>query len=259
MVGVVRLASHHLIGIGTMKKLAIAVSHVDAQRPWVVESLESRSMLSTIAVSSTGDTGPGTLRAAIEQANLDAAQDTIMFAPSVTGTITLSTALPDLSAGMNIVGPGPSALTVARSSTPGTPLFSIFTVSAGAQVTISGLTITGGRGGTFVFGTFTATLGGGIANAGTLTVTNSTISGNSVSDYGGGINNLGTLTVTNSTISGNSAGAGGGIENGGTLTVTNSTFSGNSADGGGGVQNGDTLTVTIPPVSNTADRYELHV
>jgi hypothetical protein len=208
-------------------------------------------MLSTITVSNTADTGPGTLRAAIEQANLDSAQDTIDFAPSVTGTITLSTALPALSASMNIVGPVPSDLTVARSSALGTPLFNIFTVSAGAQVAISGLTITGGRGGVFVFGTFTATLGGGIANAGTLTVTNSTISGNSVPEWGGGINNLGTLTVTNSTISGNSAGAGGGIENGGTLIVTNSTISGNSADQGGGIQNGDILTVTIPPISNT--------
>ena len=63
-----------------------------------------------IAVSSIGDTGPGTLRAAIEQANLDAAQDTITFAPLVTGTITIASALPDLSTNIVITGPGPSAL-----------------------------------------------------------------------------------------------------------------------------------------------------
>ena len=44
----------------------------------------------------------------------------------------------------------------------------------------------------------------------------------------------GTLTVTASTLSGNSAGgSGGGIFNGGTLTVTASTFTANSARGGG--------------------------
>ena len=63
-------------------------------------------------------------------------------------------------------------------------------------------------------------------------------------------NNGGTLTLTNSTVSGNVAGAGGGyfasgngggVFNGGTATLTNCTFTGNSANGyffgggGGGV------------------------
>ena len=53
---------------------------------------------------------------------------------------------------------------------------------------------------------------------------------------GGGILNGGTLTVSNSTLSGNSAGLdGGGIHNGGTLTVSGSTLSGNSASYGGGI------------------------
>ena len=44
----------------------------------------------------------------------------------------------------------------------------------------------------------------------------------------------GTLTVSNSTFSGNNIdGFGGGIYNHGTLTVSNSTFSGNSVRGGG--------------------------
>ena len=135
---VFRLESHHRVAIGSKKTRGSRLSRRRAKPP-VLESLESRAMLSTIVVSSTGDTGNGTLRAAIEQANLDAAQDTITFAPSVAGTITLSTALPDLSAGMNIVGPGPSSLTVADGGFSG-----IFTVSPGARVAISGLTITGG-------------------------------------------------------------------------------------------------------------------
>ena len=83
--------------------------------------------------------------------------------------------------------------------------------------------------------------GGGISNSGTLTINNSTISGNSASlgryRWGGGILNWGgILTIKNSTISGNIArgfsgfvAQGGGIYNAGTLTLNNSTLSGNGA------------------------------
>ena len=73
-------------------------------------------MPSTITVLNTDDSGPGSLRAAITQADLDPAQDTIDFAPSVTGTITLLSALPDLSTAIILSGPGSSALTVSRSA-----------------------------------------------------------------------------------------------------------------------------------------------
>ena len=76
--------------------------------------------------------------------------------------------------------------------------------------------------------------GGGIYNAATATVTNSTLSLNS-STSGGGIYNGGTLTLTNSTLLGNLCTyfgvTGGGIENGGTMTLTSDTLSGGSADG----------------------------
>ena len=87
---------------------------------------------------------------------------------------------------------------------------------------------------------------GGIVNAGTLALSGGTISDNTSSS---GIINGGILNVTNTTFSGNSSpNIGGGITNGniGTLTVTNSTFSGNSAGifGAGIANNGRTLTVT---------------
>jgi predicted outer membrane repeat protein len=109
--------------------------------------------------------------------------------------------------------------------------------------------------------------GGGIASGGTLTLTNSTVSGNSVGGGvygfpgGGGILNQGTLTLTNSTISGNSVSAfyfsdGGGIDNRGTVTLTNSTVSGNSASGaysyGGGIDNRGTVTLTNSTVSGNS-------
>ncbi len=243
--GVAGQASRYPIGIAWTKKLVSGLAPRRA-RPFFVESLESRSLLSTITVSNIGDTGPGTLRAAIEQANLDPAQDTITFAPSVTGTITLSTALPDLSANVVIAGPGLSVLSVARSGQPGTPAFRIFTVAAGVEATVSGLTISNGQ----------SDSGGGISNAGTLTVIDSALDNNSASNAGG-IYNAGTLTVSGSTLDDNGArsseGNGGGIYNGGTMTLTGSALIGNlitGAGSGGGIYNDGTLTVTDSSVGS---------
>ena len=61
-----------------------------------------------------------------------------------------------------------------------------------------------------------------------VNITDSTISGNT-GDWGGGItNDRGTMTITNSTISGNDGGEGGGGIGTelGTLTITNSTVVG---------------------------------
>ena len=157
--------------------------------------------------------------------------NTIDFNLPSSSTINLESALPDLSAtNIAIVGPGASSLIVERDpALPGTTPFSVFVVDAGATVAISGLTIADGL----------AYNGGGIDNAGTLTVTNSTLSDNSANGDGGGIHNAGTLTVTNSTLSDNSAnGDGGGIDNNGKVTVTNSTLAANSAAfSGGGIDN----------------------
>src|SRR5262245_49712235 len=98
-------------------------------RAWALEPLAGRGVPATITVLNANDSGSDSLRAAIEQANLDAAQDTIEFAPAVPGTITLTSALPDLSTDIILSGPGASALTVARSAAPGTPGFRIFNVT----------------------------------------------------------------------------------------------------------------------------------
>jgi hypothetical protein len=82
--------------------------------------------------------------------------------------------------------------------------------------------------------------GGGVGNSGTLSIKNSTISGNTANGAGGGIdNNYGTLTIENSTISGNTSNSGGGVNNcGGRLNIENSTISGNTSNFiGGGVSN----------------------
>jgi uncharacterized repeat protein (TIGR01451 family) len=186
---------------------------------------------------------------------------------------------------------------------------SVVTVDSGTSVTLRGLTIEHGSAsfgaGVLNLGAIvsisdstitanTGSFGVGIENAqaGTLTLTRSTVSDNTtginsegagmlnetfstmhISDStisnndssagirAGGIYNesAGTLTVTNSTINGNKAFVGGGLYNDGSVTIDNSTISGNDASsggslGGGGIYNDSGLvTVAFSTISgNTA-------
>jgi hypothetical protein len=91
--------------------------------------------------------------------------------------------------------------------------------------------------------------GGGIFNDGTMTLNNSTVHDNSSNWEGGGIFNGGPMTLNDSSVSGNmitgeSMGSGGGIWNGNVLKINNSTISGNSAGYGGGIYSWQ-LTTTI--------------
>jgi len=92
--------------------------------------------------------------------------------------------------------------------------------------------------------------GGGISNRmGVMTVANSTLSGNRSVGAGGAMNNAGTLTVVNSTLFENSSGSGGAIINSATLIITNSTFTGNNAGSSGVIDNRGTLLVTNSTIS----------
>ena len=139
----------------------------------------------------------------------------------------------------------------------GTTTLEGFTINHESGNTGRGITITAGYltiNNCWVYDN-SAIYGGGIANEiGTLTITDSAIVNNSVSNYGGGIyNDSGFLTITGSTISDNSASTmGGGIFNeSGILTIiTDCTISGNSANPGGGISNSDTLTITDCTISD---------
>src|SRR5439155_897845 len=179
----------------------------------------------TITVVNTNDSGAGSLRQALADANDG---DTINFDVSVTGTITLTSGELLVNDSITISGPGANTLAV-----NGNAASRVFHIASGKTVTISGLTITNGSASAF-------TNGGGIYNDhATLTINNSTVSGNSAaSGNGGGIyNDRVTLTINNSTVSGNAANRGGGIFNngaypGGALTrINNSTISGNVGEG----------------------------
>lgn len=148
----------------------------------------------------------------------------------------------------------PNAVVIDADGVPG----SVFSVSFGNTVAMSNLTIMNGD----------TTDGGGINNAGSLSLTNTIIRDNVASGYGGGIENFGALSLTDSVVrdnsatstgggidtyytspitltrtevSGNSSGTGGGIWTGGEVNISNSTVSGNTASlDGGGIYSGST-------------------
>ncbi len=221
----------------------------------------SPAWAATFTVTKTADTNDGacnsdcSLREAVGAANANAgAADTVNFAPGVGGTIPLNAASGGISiydVGLTINGPGAGALAVSANDATRP-----FGVASGAVATINGLTIKDGK--THA----DDTSGGGILNLGTLTLNDSSVSGNEASNFGdasnsgGGIKNNGTLTLNDSTVSGNKAIAGGGISNGGTLTLNDSTVSGNEAGlGGGGISNSGNFTLDGSTVSDNTTSF----
>lgn len=169
---------------------------------------------SAITVANANNSGAGSLRQAI--ADL-CSGGTITFGGDYTillgSTLTLGKNMTIDAAGRTVTVDGQNAVRV-------------FDVSSGVTVVLNNLTIAHGA---------TGGNGGGINNAGALTVKNSTFVANS-GYLGGGIYNNATLTVVNSTFANNTVTDGGGIFNdtAGSLTLLNSTFSGNIAYWAGG-------------------------
>jgi hypothetical protein len=172
-----------------------------------------------ITVTNTKDSGPGSLRQALADANDG---DTISFA--VSGTIGLINGELLVNKSITISGPGADSLAV-----NGNAKSTVFHIAQGETVTMSGLTITNGH---------TGESGGGIYNDhAVLTLSNCAITNNSAADnLGGGIHNDGenvgraTLQIDNCLIANNS----GGIYNDAlqagtaTLVITYSTLSNNN-------------------------------
>jgi hypothetical protein len=213
-----------------------------APRPRLnLEPLEDRTAPAVFMVSNLNDGGAGSLRQAIADANAAADADTIIFAAGLAGTINLTLPGADNTnsgGDLDILNPvsiqGPGATAVAVSQTVGNERVFDVRPGAGAAVSISGLTITGGNGNN----------GGGggvnLTTAAALTLSAVEVTGNTSSSNGGGgvRQGAGVLTVLNSTIANNSVGpalTGGGMRIvSGSATITNTTISGNSADGDGG-------------------------
>jgi CSLREA domain-containing protein len=181
--------------------------------------------------------------------------DTIWL-PSGTYTLTIvganedldATGDLDLRASMIISATGATAPTVTGGAGWDDRIFHILT----GTVTIKSIVISGGS---------VSSDGGGavLIKSGSLTLSDSTISGNSannsISGLGGGIWNFSgnTTTLNNVTISGNSAAFGGGILNYGTLTLNNVTISGNlAANNGGGIFSAGVATLNNVTINGNA-------
>ncbi|MEQ8752430.1 MAG: choice-of-anchor Q domain-containing protein [Coleofasciculus sp. G1-WW12-02] len=216
--------------------------------------------MATFTVNNLFDSGTGSFRQAIFNANAQSGLDEIIFdTGGVPSTITLTSGALNIADSVNILGPGANLLTVSGNNNS-----RIFNINDGGSdildVLISGLTLTNGNAQAADFNPF-LTVGGGIFNADEnlslvdAVITNNTAFGIGFSYYGytysgegrgGGIfNDSGNVTITNSIISGNKVssdsagyyyggtGKGGGIfNNSGELTIVNSTINGNRAEGG---------------------------
>ncbi|HQL79764.1 MAG TPA: immunoglobulin domain-containing protein, partial [Verrucomicrobiota bacterium] len=191
-----------------------------------------------LVVVNTSDSGAGSLRQAILNANICGGG--IVVFSNVSGAITLTSGELVISRNVNIIGPGATNLAVS-----GNNAVRVFNISSNAICGVSGLTIANGA-------ATWPSHGGAIYNAGFLTLSDCTISDSHTSSgFGGGIYNAGVLVLNGSTLTGNRAsggdggrgagGGGGGAGLGGAIysmgpnvAMTNCTFSRNEAVGGNG-------------------------
>ncbi len=200
-----------------------------------IGAYESQSL--SLVVNTTDDTLDAvynpthvTLRDAVALANANPGLDTITFDPSLNGTpIDLSLGQMSITDSVTITGNG--AANTIIDAQHSSRILNI--TSAAGDVTLDGVTLEDGK---------SVTSGGAILaeSSGTLTILNSTLTGNSTTGLspGGAIyDSAGPVVVTSSTLSGNSTigvglAPGGAIDSFfGAVTVANSTLSGNSTYG----------------------------
>ncbi|MFQ5768489.1 MAG: choice-of-anchor Q domain-containing protein, partial [Acidobacteriota bacterium] len=220
--------------------------------------LAGTAVAATITVNTATDElnadGDCSLREAIQAANTDAAADACaagsgpdtIILPAGVYVLTLAgpsedmnkTGDLDIFSDVTLAGAG-SATTLIDGNLKDRVLDLLFNaMGLPATVQIRGVTITGGK-------TPPHENGGGLRNFITLSIFDSTVSGNqakpggSIFDDGGGIENLGDLVMGNCTVNNNAvSNVGGGIHNnGGHLSIRNSTIHANTGVGGGGLWN----------------------
>ncbi len=205
----------------------------------------------TFTVTNLNDTGAGSLRQAIEDANALPGADEIEFDPAVTGTIPLSSQLQIVDF-LLLHGPGADKLTLQADGT--SRVIEIDSPADNVNLLIEDLTLAGGggvvEGGGLYLGPGDALhlfsvvvrdneadFGGGIFSAGSILLNRCAVIDNVANHSGGGIRSVGGANVTTSTVSGNRALGfdGGGIFDGdGNTSLIGVTVADNEAAGAGG-------------------------
>ena len=191
--------------------------------------------MATFTVDNTNDRGEGSLRQAIEDANVTPGTDTIQFNPELSGQkIILTSGELQISDSVQITGLlSAEDLTISGNNTSGIFLIDDFDGENQLEVVIEGLTLSEGN---------SSEGGGAIANSENLTISQSKIVNNKntsqePTDGGGAIRNsdTGNLTIDRTLIANNQSNAfGGGITNFGELDVNLSIIARNQVTGGGG-------------------------
>jgi hypothetical protein len=234
-----------------------------------LETLEDRLVLSTITVMNTNDSGTGSLRQAILDANAAAGADVITFDPTDFGTpqtIRLLSSLPDITDDLTINGPTAARLTISGDANndgvndPGD--VRLLSVSAG-NVTLSYLTLANGRAqgadapftGDRILTPGSPGQGGALyVGGGTVALNNSALTSNTARGGNGAYGD-------DSQSSDGGVGQGGAIyvAAGGDVIVNNCTLSGNSAQGGKGGGKGGDFGTTIPGSGGNAEGGGIYI
>src|SRR3954447_21671438 len=179
----------------------ISLSACLRPRNWICRALiygiAASGVADTITVTNTNDSGPGSLRQALADANDG---DTIDFA--VTGTINLTSGELVIGKNITITGPGSNLVTV-RPLSQGS--FRVFNVMPSHSITIQGITIS------FGYAEYAQGAGIFLDEHVTATIADCLLTNNYTGDIGGaifidGYGGGAILTVLNSTITGNTAG-----------------------------------------------------
>jgi hypothetical protein len=231
---------------GTVATNSATATGVNYNSTLVNAPVWTASTIPSTIVTTTNDSGPGSLRQALSDAATIPGADTVAFAPGLSGqTITLASQITvNDTNGVTIDATNlPSGITIRGGGQSGS--FRLFSITNSTSFALRGLTLADGGGTNFHAD------GGAIFNSGTLTLTRCTLFGNSASN-GGAI--FGSGTLLQCTLASNTASANGGAINvSGTAVLTHCTVSSNSANSGGGIFKSGTLTLTNSIVAgNTA-------
>ncbi|MFP6621258.1 MAG: Ig-like domain-containing protein, partial [Pirellulaceae bacterium] len=243
----------------------------DSLRRHLIETLETRQLLTTFSVTSLADrpdASPGdgraldvygntTLRSAISEANALGGSHTInlpagnyQIARAGRGDNTNCVGDLDIRSEITILGAGAGKTTI-----DGNGLDRVFHLvpDTGATLNLKNLTVTGGETRTTI-----DNRGGGILNdGGTLRLDSVQLTDNFAGQLGGGLFNDhgGQSLIVNSSITDNQASySGGGLDNhSGSLEIHNSTISGNRAARNAGIVGSGSLSLThVTVVDNVA-------
>ena len=235
-----------------------------------IEGLETRALLATFNVTNVNDSGTGSLRQAILQANAASGADTILV--SAPGDILLTSGQMLITGSLTITGTRSTNAVI--NAQKKSRIFDITT--AAGNVTLNNLKLLNGR------TTATGEEGGAVRSqsGGTLAISDSTLSGNSTAGNGGGsatgfldgarggaiYSQFGGISISRSNITGNStegkySGGGAVYSYRGSITISQSVVTGNStgaytSPGGAVATDGGLIKIIESRISGNSTRGE---